>query len=161
MKMKKILILLVLIFPFIVLSQSEPTDELRYSRESKAVYQGTRKMSMDDLFVRMRPYPKSFQLLESARDCFFYSTVFATAGAIPLGYVVADKLLNNNVNWPVLATGIGLVGIAIPLNVRYKKQLQRSVISFNEEVKNTAQLESRLSFSICASATGVGFRVRL
>lgn len=157
--MKKTLSLLILLLPLFVASQNQLTDELRYSKERKCVYQGTRKMTMDDLFVRMRPYPKSFEFLESARDCNFYATIFATAGAIPLGYVVVTKLLSNEVSWPVLATGVGLVGVAIPLNIRYKKQLQRSVHSFNEEVLNTSQMDSKVKMNLSVNSNGIGLRI--
>jgi hypothetical protein len=89
--MKRFFLLLILAFPFAVFSQNQLTDELRYSRNAKAVFQGTRKMSMDDLFVRMRPYSKSFQLIESARNCKFYWNWTST-----------KILITNRIIWLVL-----------------------------------------------------------
>ena len=157
--MKELLLFFLLVFPVLAIGQNELTDSLRYSQHQKCVFQGTRKMSMDDLFVRTRPYPKTFELIESARDCNFYATVFATAGAIPLGYVLVNKLVTNTFNWPSFATGIGLIGVAIPLNIRYKKQLQRAVLSFNEEVSTSTHFHSNVQLNLCVNARGIGFSI--
>lgn len=158
-QMRHFAITLFFVLPLLTFAQNQLTDSLRYSRDTKKVYQGTRKMTMDDLFLRMRPYPTTFKLIESARDCNFYSNIFAFAGGLPIGYAVVEKLLYNRTNWAVLGTGIGLVAISIPLDLRHKKQLQRAVLSFNTEAHTTTQLESKYSLSLSANATGIGLRL--
>ncbi len=157
--MKKTLVILILFLSMSEFSQDERAAEMHYSQEARAVFQGTRKLDMEDLFVRMRPYPKSFKLIESARNTKFFSLAFSTAGALPLGYVLITRIAFNEFSWPVLATGIGLVGASIPLHFRYKKQLQRSVVSFNRKVKTTTFLESKTTLSLCVSGTGIGLQL--
>lgn len=153
-----------LLFLFLLLtsncfSQDVRTEELRYSHASKSVFQGTRQLKLTEVYERMKPYPQSFQLIESARNSHFFSTVFATAGSLPLGYSLIRLVQTKEMNWPIFATGIGLVSASIPLSIRYHRQTKRAVDAFNLEIKATAHREHFIEFSLQLQGSGLGVRM--
>lgn len=133
---------------------------LRYSKNTHKVYQGKTKMSMDDLFKTMRPHPQSFELIESARNAKFYASIFYTLGSVPLGYSLGYLLFTNEVRWPVVAAGLGLVGIAIPFHIRYLKRTQKAVNSFNGR-NDSGTYRDQFQFSIGFNQNGIGLRLEL
>lgn len=133
---------------------------LRYDKNTHKVYRGDQKMSMDDLFITMRPHPQSFELIESARDCKFYATLFYTLGAAPVGFTVGYLLFTNEIAWPVLAVGVVLVGIGIPIHTRYLKQTKRAINSYNN-INATGALTSRLQLSLNMNQNGIGLCLSL
>jgi hypothetical protein len=157
--MTKNLIIIILLLISDNLKAQDST--LRYDRNTHKVYLGPKKMTMDDLFKTMKPHPESLKLIESARDCKFYATIFYTLGAAPVGFTVGYLLFTNEVKWPVLATGVGLIGIGVPLHVRYLKQTQKAVNTFNTRNNVGALMKNPLEFSLNINQYGLGLRLKL
>jgi hypothetical protein len=156
--MKPILLILLICFTSDLNAQD---TLLRYDRNTHKVYHGQQRMKMDDLFKVMRPYPKTFELIKSARDCRFYATVFYTLGAGPLGWVLGHKLIQNEILWPILGVGVGLIGIGIPLHIRFLNQTKRAVNSFNARNDTGNRLNRRIDLSLNLNSTGIGLRLNL
>jgi hypothetical protein len=131
---------------------------LRYDKSNHKVYQGKTKMSMDDLFSTMRTHPQSFELIESARDSKFYASIFYTLGSVPLGYSLGYLLFTNEVRWPFVAVGAGLIGIAIPFHISYLKRTQRAVNAFNSRSDSGMY---QLQFSVGFNQNGIGLCLEL
>lgn len=155
-----ILITFLLVFSSNVGAQENDTL-LRYDKESRKVYNGNFQMSMDNLFFIMRPYPETFKIIESARDCKFFANVCYVLGSIPIGYTIGYFLPSNEVKWRPLAAGLGLFAIAIPLHIRYFKQTQRAVDSYNSRNSRSFKSSSSMDMSLGITPLGIGIKIRL
>lgn len=151
---------LLFILIFFISSKSFSQDTLlRYDKETKKVYEGKKEMNMDNLFKLMRPNKETFELIVSARDCKFYSNVFAIPGGLVIGFPIGSFLITNNFNWPVFAIGAGLIGISIPLHLRYVKQRERAIKSYNESLNLSEYRKEQIDFSLIGNQNGIGVRL--
>ena len=146
---------------FIGLTAASQDTILRYSKGSHKVYLGEKKMKMKDLFKTMKPHPESYAYIQSARDFNFFAQIIYSIGAVPVGYALAYYLPSNEMKWPVLLTGVGIIGIGIPLNIRYLKQMQRAVNSFNDRNNSGFLMKSRFQFSMITNQNGIGIQLKL
>lgn len=156
MKCKISLTIFLFFLSFLSLSQD---TLLRYDKYDKVVYKGKTPLNMDKLFVLMRPDKETFELIESARDCKFYSRVLGGLGGFPVGFAIGYFLPTNDFKWPIFAVGAGLIAISIPLHFRYLKQTQRAVLSYNSKLDKTYFQKEKLELSLANSIYGLGLRL--
>lgn len=158
--MKNWIFLLILLLSTSIFAQ-EKDSTLQFDEETKKVYQGDRKMSMDNLFQIMRPYPETFRFIESARDNKFYANVFYVLGSIPLGFTLGYFLPANKFLWQPFVAGAALVGIAIPFHVKYLRQTRRAVDSYNNRNVQSFRHPNEINCSFGFTQHGVGLQFRL
>jgi len=157
--MKQIALLIILI---LLSTKSFSQDTLlTYDKYTKQVFQGEKELNMDNLFNLMRPNKETFKLIVSARDCKFYSNVFAFPGSVIIGFPIGAFLVTGDFNWPVFAIGAGLIGISIPLHFKYIKQRERAINSYNESLNLTEYKKNKIDFSMAINSNGLGFRLSL
>lgn len=130
---------------------------LRWNKENWKVYQGKKRMSMDDLFVLMRPYPETFEYIEGARDCKFYRNILQVLSSGSLGYTLGYGLVTNEILWPVFLPSAVLFLASIPLHIRYLNQSKRAVNSYNSRFDSSG-IRNQVQFSVHLQPTGVGLR---
>jgi hypothetical protein len=158
--MKYFALTILLFFSGFISAQSKDSL-LRYDKYSKKVYSGNRQMSLGNLTDLMSPFPESFDLIQSAHDCKIFSSIFYTAGSAAIGYTIGYYLPSKELKLTPLMIGAGLIGIAIPINIRYLKQMQRAVKSYNGRYKTTGHHGELLDLSLNFSPNGIGLKLKL
>lgn len=155
--MKQLALLIIL---FLLSTETFAQDTLlTYDKSTKQVFRGEKELNMDNLFNLMRPNKETFKLIVSARDCKFYSNVFALPGSVIIGFPIGTFLVTGDFNWPVFAIGAGLIGISIPLHFKYIKQRERAINSYNESLNLTEYKKDKIDFSMAINTNGFGFRL--
>lgn len=152
-------ILLIILFLLSNDLSAQDSTALRYNRNNHKVYQGSKKMSMDDLFRVMKPHPETFEIIESARDYKFFATVIYTLGAAPAGWALGGFLITNEMNWAVMGTGLGLIAVGVPLHIMYLKRTRQAVDSFNGRNDTGFEFRNRFNVSMNLNRNGLGVRL--
>lgn len=93
----------------------------------------------------------SFKIYKKVSRNYWTSYFFAGTGGALIGFYVADKIKGEDIaTTPILITGLGLIGISIPLSIKSQKATKEFVDHYNSNLKaklNDPQLKLNLSGS--------------
>lgn len=101
-----------------------------------------------------RDEPKSLSLYKSARSIHGINIGVAIAGGVCTGWQLGRFLAINELNGAVLATGIGLIGASVALQIVINNKIKKSVDLYN----GTKTAALHLEYGIIGSGIGVGVR---
>ena len=150
--MRKYLVLLSLLSFGVAFCQELP---MKYDKKTKAVFQDGQRLSMDEMFVKMRPNETAFNYIKSARDCKFFSAILGGVGGVGIGIPVGYFLVTGDFKWPIFAAGVGLVGVSVGLHFRGLKQTSRAVGAYNEGLDPTSMKNWRLDLGYGQNGVGL------
>jgi hypothetical protein len=95
-------------------------------------YQNDKKLSTRDMFTRMRTNPVAFKYFNKSRTNNTIGFIIGFVGGFCIGYELAQLAFNNKgIQWGVIGTGIGLVGISIPFSIWETRNARTAVYYYN------------------------------
>lgn len=96
-------------------------------------YQNDEKLSVRDMYKRMRTDPVAFKYYKKSRTLDTFGSVTGFTGGFLLGLELGILAFGNKnkVSWGVFGTGIALTGISIPFGISANRNARKAVYFYN------------------------------
>lgn len=123
------------------------------------LYRG-QEINPNDISFMLENYPEAFDLFESSRESRFFGNLFAILGTGLVVIPVALSFSSINVQWGYAYTGVGFLGLTIPVFKTYHKKSTEAVRLYNQAVQTPQKPAEITSYYFGATANGVGLQIK-
>lgn len=131
--MKKISLLFILaVLPVVIsFAQSASPIEMKKVFGGYQFIQGEQRLNMKQLVAAMEPNTVAFEKISKAKSTYSATIILSAAGGALIGWPIGTSLGGGEPNWVLAGVGAGLIGVAIPLNIKFNRQAREAVDLYN------------------------------
>ena len=157
--MKKFILVLIalsgVVFGF---SQNAPDTIEIQKRLGKVYLMDGKPMLAKDLYAVLNTNEAAAVKVKQAKSNLFPMYLFSFAGGFMIGWPLGTAIAGGDANWTLALIGVGLVGLSIPFQVGYNRNMYDAVRIYNTDLQKLGINRTILEFGM--TGTGVGVRMR-
>jgi hypothetical protein len=100
--------------------------------EKNKFYDGTKELRPAEVLELMKPNAEAYKEFKKARGNNGFAQVLGFAGGALIGWPIGTALGGGDPQWGLAAGGAGLILLAIPLTISYKKHAEKAIDLYNK-----------------------------
>jgi hypothetical protein len=164
--MKKLFYTLILVF--IIVLNGTGQNILPDKIEAQKVFGGYnfiadgQKLNLRQLEDIMKTYDPAYEEMRSAKTDYNLGVVAGCAGGFMLGWQLGKSISGKQANWEMIALGVGMACISIPLTLRSHKKAVKAVNLYNNRQGNMSRrgfYNPVLNFCYSKGVVGVSLKI--
>lgn len=155
--MKSSIITIILVCALVSAHAQTPSDTIEV-RKNKFVKDGL-FLKPKHMIEIMSANPEALKEMQVAKANFDGANVFGFIGGALIGWPLGTLAGGGKPNWALAGAGAGVVLLAVPFDLKYKRHAKAAVSIYNNDVKqkNSARLRFRMGVSPAAASLKITF----
>jgi hypothetical protein len=106
-----------------------------HAMEGIRFYQHGQKINMRRLTEIVKENPDAYTYLKKSKGNNLPGIVLGIAGGFLLGYELGSLAGGKSIDWAVMASGIGCIGLSIPFTLVAKRNAKKAVDLYNSSLR--------------------------
>jgi len=157
--MKKLILILVAFYCAASGFSQAAGDTIEIQQKLGKVYLTDGKpMLARDLYSLLNTNEEATLKVKQAKSNLFPLYLFSIAGGFLIGWPLGTAIGGGEANWTLALIGVGLVGLAIPFQVGYNKNIYQAVRIYNAGVQKSVSNKATMELGITGNGIGVVVR---
>lgn len=125
---------------------------------SRTYFKNNQPISLKEIQNLVADNDQALKLIKSARANYNTAIGLSYVGGFLIGWELGNMITGSQVNNAVLLSGLGLLIISTPFQVKYNSRSKRAVELYNENLTNDPEL-NKMEMSFYSTGAGLGFRL--
>jgi hypothetical protein len=157
--MKKLILVLIALLVVICGFSQVASDTIEIQQKLGKVYlMDDKPMLARDLYSLLNTNEEAAVKVKQAKSNLFPLYLFSITGGFMIGWPIGTAIAGGDANWTLALIGVGLVGLSIPFQVGYNKNIYNAVRIYNTDLQTLGQNKPIIEFGI--TCNGLGMVVR-
>ena len=151
----KLILSSILLFAFINVFGQNTRDTIMIKKHSNIYMMGDQVLAFPELISVTSDNPDAYNEIWKAKSNQDVANVFGMIGGFFIGWPLGTAIGGGEPQWALAGVGLGLVAIAIPLEITAKKQTLKAIKIYNEGIKLDPEKEITLKAGIYNDGIGI------
>ena len=157
--MRKFILVLVALSGVVYGFSQNEADTIQVQQKLGKVYlMDGKPMFAKDLYAVLNTNEAAVVKVKQAKSNLFPLYLFSCAGGFLIGWPLGTALAGGDANWTLALIGAGLVGLSIPFQVGYNKNMYDAVKIYNSDLQKLGINRTTLEFGMTRNGLGVVMR---
>ena len=104
--------------------------------------------------------PEAYSYMQKAQSNYVGASIFGFTGGFFIGWPVGTAIAGGDAKWVLAGIGAGLVLMAIPMAVGYKRNVTKAVEIYNRDLAAPPEVARAVEWQLGLTAHGVGVAMK-